>query len=88
MATRRRRSVLPAACNASRLKVVIGTLAHNRAFTTSEVREYSARGGGGSIGCDAGAALRTLTRRGFIRRVEGRKLYPTAKGWRWIEGRR
>lgn len=61
----------------------LGTLAHNRAFTPGEVQDYIHYGGSGRI--NTSNALALFLRRGWLRRVEGRRLYPTGKGWRAIE---
>jgi hypothetical protein len=53
----------------------IGTLAHNRPFTSRDFEDYAG----------PGSDLMLFKRKGWLRVVEGRKLYPTAKGWRAIE---
>ena len=65
-----RQGVLTAICKA-------GTLAHNRAFTASEMRQYA--------GPAAANAIRVLKKKGFLKTVEGKKLYPTERGWNAIE---
>jgi len=54
----------------------IGTLAHNRAFTTREYTEYTGR---------SSSEIRLFKRHGLIKTVEGRKLYPTSRGWKAID---
>jgi hypothetical protein len=54
----------------------LGTLAHNRAFTPSDLSSY------------AGAAtgtVQSLVRRGIVTRVSSGRYYPTWKGWKVID---
>ncbi len=63
---------------------VIGTLAHNRPFAAREVNEYLRF----EPGYDARRVthtVRALLRDGYLKKVEGGKLYPTAAGWDVIE---
>lgn len=85
MATKPR---LPA-CNVGRLKSAIATVAANRQFSASELREYTHPfySGGAPVGCNTDQALKVLLKRGFMQRVSRGKFFPTRKGWRWIEGR-
>ncbi len=62
------------------LRVVIGTLSHNRPFRRREVSEYM---GGSSNGP---AIVRQLLRTALIERVERGLYYPTALGWVWVDG--
>ena len=56
----------------------IGTLAHNRAFTPSELTQYA--------GVDGPAVVRRLVRGGYLQRVSRGHYAPTRDGWAWIEG--
>lgn len=54
----------------------IGTLAHNRAFTMRDAREYGA----------SMSAVNLFKRRGWLGKGAARgELYPTKKGWRAVE---
>jgi len=54
----------------------VGTVAHNRPFTAKELAQYTGA---------SSRLVRWLKSHGHVRSVEGRKLYPTAKGWNMIE---
>lgn len=62
----------------------IGTLAHNRSFTASEIWQYLRYEPAGR-GFNTSRFVRWLRKHGHVRTVEGRKLYPTPKGWKMIE---
>jgi hypothetical protein len=72
MASKKRQKAHP---GAAQQLCKIGTLAHNRAFTSSEFESYAG----------PPSDLKLFKSKGWLRVVEGRKLYPTAKGWRAIE---
>lgn len=80
MARRRYKPSVRAIC-------AIGTLAHNRPFTATEIAQYVGPGGlrHRQTHFDAAAFARWLKKHGHVRSVPGRKLYPTAKGWKMIE---
>ena len=61
--------------DAARQLCKLGTLAHNRAFTPSELRQYAG----------SASAIPLFKRKGWIKSIEKRRLYPTKKGWRAIE---
>jgi DNA-binding IclR family transcriptional regulator len=73
--------VTPAAESA---RLAIGTLAHNRAFTTTELADYLR------------APLKrtkhtvsSLVTLGLLERSpsdDGYRYFPTTEGWRWVEG--
>ena len=56
----------------------IGTLAYNRAFEMRDARDYGV----------SSTVINGLVHRGFLRKYAGHpaSYYPTAEGWRWIEG--
>ena len=67
---------------------VIGTIAHNKAFTAREVTEYLGFDfGRGRVSPVNGADVtRWLKKHGHIRPGDRKGTwYPTAKGWRMIE---
>jgi hypothetical protein len=55
----------------------VGTVAHNRAFSTRDLSEY--------LGKDAGPMVRRMRREGMLTKASARTYYPTKKGWRDIE---
>lgn len=79
-----------------RLRAVIGTLSHNRTFTTRDLAEYVRFDLDTTFGqwIDASAIVASLVRRGLIaiapmlgnvRNDHDVRYYPTADGWTWIE---
>jgi hypothetical protein len=67
------------------LRPIVGTVAHNRAFTYADLEEHCyfrfPR-----VACSPGT-LQGLVRRGLVERLEARKYTPTEKGWEWINQR-
>ena len=61
------------------LRPVIGTLAHNRAFTAMEVAEYT------RFFFDGRTVVSKLLDLGLIAEVGWRLYAPTRRGWEWIE---
>lgn len=58
----------------------VGTVAHNRPFTSAELQRYV------SGGPRSGAQLaRWLKRHKLVELTSDRKLWPTVKGWNMIE---
>lgn len=67
---------------------VFGTLAHNRAFTVQEVREYAGYSGGMGLRRPSGSAesiVRGMVRDGLLKSTSRGRYAPTAAGWEWIE---
>lgn len=61
----------------ARLICKLGTLAHNRAFTSSDLSSYTGAAPG---------TMKSLVRRGIVQKVSGRgAYYPTPKGWKVID---
>lgn len=54
----------------------LATLAHNRAFTPSDLTSY--------VGVASGT-VQSLVRRGIVKSVGRGSYYPTAKGWKVID---
>jgi hypothetical protein len=61
---------------------VVATLAHNRAFTASEITEYTRFD---QRRLDGKAVIREMRRLGYLQRVARGQYYPTSAGWRWID---
>lgn len=59
------------------LLVQIGSLSHNRRFTTRELRETARR--------DESRRLRRFVERGWLSRDEDGLYYPTKEGWVRVE---
>ena len=60
---------------------VIGTLAHNRAFTAREITEYTMY----DRRLDGPAIVRKLLTLGMLEKVGAHTYAPTRGGWDWIE---
>src|SRR5208282_1266846 len=74
------------------LRSVLGSLAHNRGFSSKELGEYI-RFRGPSMGISlsfegwsSASLIRHLVAEGLIQSTTKGHYYPTEKGWRWIEG--
>jgi len=69
------------------LRVVLGTLAHNRRFTIRDVRDYTQLERP-LIARHAKPLIASLVATGYLQRLPDGQYFPTKKGWAWIEGHR
>lgn len=69
------------------LRAVIGTLAHNRSFTSREISEYT-RADPHRQAYDGHKVIGELLKAGLIAKASRGHYGPTSLGWTWIEGER